>query len=69
MSAASTELVSPESWWPAILAIAVWPAAVVLIVIVVLALTKSDQQPAVLRAIAELVRAVRGAADPGPPKP
>jgi hypothetical protein len=56
--------VNTESLWPAILAIAAWPAGVVVIVIVVLLLTRGEQQPAVLRAIAELVRAVRGVPAP-----
>ncbi|QYN41110.1 hypothetical protein K1T35_48090 (plasmid) [Pseudonocardia sp. DSM 110487] len=57
--------VNAESLWPAILAIAAWPAGVVVIVIVVLLLTRGEQQPAVLRAIAELVRAVRGVPEAG----
>jgi hypothetical protein len=61
--------VNTESWWPAILAVAAWPAGIVVIVIVVLLLTRGDQQPAVLRAIAELVRAVRGVPEAGLPEP
>lgn len=57
--------VNSESLWPAILAIAAWPAGVVVIVIIVLLLTRGEQQPAVLRAIAELVRAVRGVPEAG----
>jgi hypothetical protein len=61
--------VNTESLWPAILAIAAWPAGVVLIVIAVLLLTRGEQQPVVLRAIAELVRAVRDVPTPGPLEP
>jgi hypothetical protein len=53
--------VNPESWWPAALALAVWPVCIVVIVVVVLMLSRGDQQAAVLRAIAEVVRAARGA--------
>lgn len=60
---------NPESWWPAVLAVAAWPVGVVVIVIVVLLLTRGDQQPAVLRAIADLVRAVRAVPHPGALEP
>jgi len=52
--------VGVEVWWPALLAIVVWPAVVVVVVVVVLLLARGDQQPAVLSAVADLVRAVRG---------
>lgn len=47
------------SIWTAILTIAVWPAGIVVLVIVALILAPSDQQAAVLKAIAEVVRAAR----------
>jgi hypothetical protein len=45
-----------DSWWPAVFAVVAWPICVVLIVIAVLLLAPRDQQPEVLRAVAELVR-------------
>lgn len=49
-----------ESWCAAVLAVAVWPLVVVVIVVVVVLFAKADQQPALLSAIADLVRAARG---------
>jgi hypothetical protein len=48
------------SFLPVALAILAWPVGVVVIVVVVLLCTRGDQQAAVLRASAELVRAARG---------
>jgi ABC-type branched-subunit amino acid transport system permease subunit len=47
------------SLWTAILTIAVWPAVIVVLVIIALLRAPSDQQAAVLRALAEVVRAAR----------
>ncbi|MGH3812121.1 MAG: hypothetical protein ACRDUV_06655 [Pseudonocardiaceae bacterium] len=48
-----------EPHWTAILTVAVWPVGIVVLVIVALLLAPRDQQAAVLKALAEVVRAAR----------
>lgn len=59
MSGVSTSTNAIEQWWPAVVAVAAWPAGIVVIVVAVLLLAPRDRQAAVLTGIAELVRAVR----------
>jgi hypothetical protein len=51
---------SPESFWAAILTVVVWPAGIVLLVLLALVLAPRDQQATVLNAVAEVVRAAWG---------
>lgn len=46
-------------WLPAVLAVAAWPASVVLVVLAVLVLAPRQRQAVVLASAAELVRAAR----------
>ena len=46
-------------WMPAVLAVAAWPAGIVVIVLGVLLLAPRQQQAAVLSSVADVVRAAR----------
>lgn len=52
-------VVDLAQWLPAVLALAAWPASVVLVVLAVLVLAPRKRQAAVLASVAELVRAAR----------
>ncbi len=56
-----------EHFWLALAGVLAWPAAVIVLVLIALAFALPGQRAAVLRALAEVVRAVRGAADSKPP--
>ena len=52
-----------ESVWLVFAGIATWPAAAVVLVLIVMLFARPEQRGEVLRALAEVVRAVRGTAE------